>query len=242
LLLHHGTTSRYLKSILRHGLRPRGSKRSTFRHFVESCREVVYLTDYASIFYAMNATGPSSRWCIVEVETDRLDAAPFVPDEDYLTCARFPDRKMSDDEYKWWLEYHRDRLREYSQYWRDSLKENGTCGYYGTVPPEAITRVALFDPHSCPWLGALAHGAVPVLADTDWKREKFTPVTRFVFGDVSRSHEVDVLAPFPSLADVDQPDPELRRMLERFRRHHERLQLQLDEARREVIDLHPRSP
>ena len=40
----------------------------------------------------------------------------------------------------------RERMDEHRTFWHSSLDSLGTVAYQGTIPPEAITRVAFFDP------------------------------------------------------------------------------------------------
>ena len=91
MLLYHGTSEKAWNSIKKSGIRPRGlSKKSNWKHSIESNPDTVYLTDTYPLHFAMSAirqTGDKiDRVAIIEVDTDLLPGK-LVPDEDALEQA-----------------------------------------------------------------------------------------------------------------------------------------------------------
>ena len=107
--LYHGTSERYLSSILSNGLLPRtiSNQRSNWEHSIESSDDRVYLTKGYAPYFAYSACEENERWLIVEVDKDilvdefynnvdaKLYTLPgtnavdeawelFFPDEDYV--------------------------------------------------------------------------------------------------------------------------------------------------------------
>ena len=146
MILYHGTRASCAR-ILDEGIRPRGRRPGNWQHTVTSSAQTVYLTTCYGLYFAAHAAsagGIQDDAIIVELDTDRLDLASLVPDEDVLEQAlRGRDQVRGD---------LKRRTRHYrrlaatlggTDYWRESLAAMGTCGHLGTVPVEAITRVVL---------------------------------------------------------------------------------------------------
>lgn len=143
MLLYHGTSAKNLPSIRKHGLEPRGERKSEWD--VESDPNSVYLTDAYALHFASNAVGSTkSALAIIEVDTDKLDQLALMPDEDFLEAATRsnPEFAHIGKDMKERTYYFRDNGIFYAQYWKDSMKGLGNCRYGDTVPVSAITRIA----------------------------------------------------------------------------------------------------
>jgi hypothetical protein len=157
--LYHGTSSKYLKAILRKGIKPRGEpKQGNWKHSVTSNPKAVYLTQGYAIYLAQNAIQNQKRHdlVLIEVDTDKLNSCMFAPDEDYLEQATrgeevFPDAGKDMLERTLWF-----RERAWSWFhnaWHGSVEDMGTCSYYDSIPVSAITRVAQFPyDHPLRWM------------------------------------------------------------------------------------------
>jgi len=173
--LYHGTTEKIARLALIEGLRPReetGSK-GNWEHSIDSALNRVYLSAAYAGYFAYCAAGVDEKWGIVEVDTELLEPDKFYPDEDFMEQAsraqevpkwveEDPDDPMGDpyeelraanalpdkDRMKARTEYFRNNIWFYAHLWRDSVEHLGNCCYLGEIPPEAITRVSVFDPTS----------------------------------------------------------------------------------------------
>lgn len=152
--LYHGTNGAWLDSILRTGIRPRGSRKGNWEHnSIHSNRKCVYLTDSYAPYFALNATrGQEPSCAVIEVDTDRLDDFDLFPDEDFLEQASRNYENGPKGDMKRRTMYYRKRQFEYGSWlpcaspdggettwWEASLKYLGTCSHHGLIPPDAIT-------------------------------------------------------------------------------------------------------
>lgn len=147
--LYHGTAARHLASIRKHGIRPRGRKvKGNWKHTVASNPKAVYLTNAYALYFAYNATNDDDgkdQLAILEVDTDKLNIVQLMPDEDWLEQATrtIKGNKMAPfGGMSMRTMWYRKRILDYWHLWTKSLDGLGTCCYYGTIPPSAITRVA----------------------------------------------------------------------------------------------------
>jgi|HigsolmetaGSP11D_1036233.scaffolds.fasta_scaffold00317_2 Dynein, heavy chain len=141
--LYHGTSYSALRRIAHEGVVPRGDRESTFQKTAPSNPNAVYLTDtYPVYFAAVSANGGIGA--VIEIETNLLDEDRFNADEDVLEQTRtIPTPRGASLVER--VIYCRDRLNEERFDYRESLRKMGTCTYFGVIPPEAITRVAVVD-------------------------------------------------------------------------------------------------
>lgn len=157
--LYHGTTASAVEKIMAEGLRPRRHHgASNWRHTIESHEDAVYLsTAYAPYFGIVAANeeaerrddGAVPRVAVLEIETDYLDPARLVADEDAVeqilrrqkTPANYTQAVMIDRTKK-----IRDQMTAVRYDWQASLSALGNCAYLDAIPTSAITRVATFDP------------------------------------------------------------------------------------------------
>src|SRR5713226_8459285 len=80
--LYHGTTERYLNSILKIGISPRRRRKSNWN--VKSNPRAVYLTNVYALHFANAARASGEAALILEIDTDDLNSTLLAPDEDYL--------------------------------------------------------------------------------------------------------------------------------------------------------------
>lgn len=152
--LAHGTSERVARIVLEEGLRPRGETGSKghWKHTVDSSLETVHLTNSYAGYFAGCAAEPGERWAVIEVD---VDTDNLLPDEDFLEQASRGDplglqvmggARTMKDRTKWF----RDRLVDFQEHWKDSLEALGTVAHLGAIPPDQITKVALFDASNAP--------------------------------------------------------------------------------------------
>ena len=145
MILYHGTTERLLGTILRDGLRPRkpGTKGNWPK--VPSGSGRVYMTEGYAMYYAFATTREKERLVVLAIDTDKLDPWMFVPDEDWIAQRM----KMEDPSNTTPLLALTKRCRklavERADLWEYSLKDMGTVGYLGTIPPSAIVKYAIIE-------------------------------------------------------------------------------------------------
>ena len=151
-LLYHGTTARSVLKILEQGLRPRGRRKGNYANALSSDNRNVYLTTIYGPAYACRSR---PRWsemlAVVEIDFTYLDTSFLRPDEDFLAQSILPFHLPADAASR--LAVHeavRRRGDDFQEMWGASLDGLGTVAYQGIVPPEAVTRVAVFDPKLVP--------------------------------------------------------------------------------------------
>lgn len=148
MILYHGTTARCLVSVLKDGLKPRGpGKKGNWQHSIESNPHCVYLTDAYAPYFAVQATRSNDKGMVIEVDTHQLNGYALLPDEDVLEQAgRGYDDVKGDMKAR--TKWYRKNIHQWAGggAWTKSLEVMGTCCFYGTIPPKAITRIALIPP------------------------------------------------------------------------------------------------
>lgn len=146
--LFHGTNLQALPAILRHGLLPRQAHprkgAGNWGHTAASNPRCVYLTDAFPLHFAQCAMSDElhDAAAILEVDVGQLDPGHLHADEDAIEqYMRGKDALPPDWSMKRRTVYYRTRAHLYSA--ADSLSLLGTCAYRGTIPPQAIHRVAI---------------------------------------------------------------------------------------------------
>lgn len=183
--LYHGTCASRLPMIMERGILPRsGSKRSNWDHSVTSNPNCVYLTSAYAIYFALCASKDGDGPVVLEVETDRLDQDMLVPDEDLMEQGT---RGQDDLPKSWTMQrrtcWYRKRLLEYNHAWRVSVENMGNCAYWGTIPPEAITRVATIDGKRQDTLCVMALDPSITIINYRIVGDKYRAMTAWLFGD-----------------------------------------------------------
>ncbi len=157
--LYHGTTEAVARLALTEGLKPRrATGKDNWAHTVNSSPDCVYLTTAYAAYFAINACGDNDRPAIIEIDTDGLESR-LLPDEDFLeqgtrgkvfTNPLF--KGMPKDNMERRTRWFRARLRKFAHLWESSIKHLGTCGSWGGVPAEYITRVVTWNAEKAPGL------------------------------------------------------------------------------------------
>ena len=187
--LYHGTREGTLPLILSSGLMPRKEKKGNWSHTVSSNPGAVYLTNSYAIHFAQSAVKSSKdRLLLIEVETDRMDQALFAPDEDFLEqgTREHPEFTHITDPASGWdmkkrtLWFRKRALSEFAGAWEQSLEKMGTCCFYGTITPAAITRYALI-----PITHRLTRMSDPTITILNYQilGGYYRQYTRYIFGD-----------------------------------------------------------
>jgi hypothetical protein len=137
--LYHGTSERYLDSILRHGIRPRGRRKKSNWDAYPSRPDCVYLTNSYAAYFAERAAAKGEKSLIVEVDVDEHDSR-LLPDEDFIAQAMAKQLKVSIESVHRGI---RDSLEGYAHHAMDSLTGLGNVCLKGTV--KSVTRYAIID-------------------------------------------------------------------------------------------------
>lgn len=196
MLLYHGTSESRARKIMVEGLKPRGKTgRTNWQHTIESNPKAVYLTDAYPAYFAYNASRDGERWAIIEVDTDKLDESKLHPDEDVLEQAG---RKFDHLQEKGMIErtrYYRRHART-NPNWEKSLQAMGTCGYYGEIPPEAITRVVFIDPEKIDggFLLSMIDCSISIM-NYRFCADKYRNYTRWIMGETMTPEDVGYFLP-----------------------------------------------
>lgn len=140
--LYHGTNPKWIKKIVKEGLKPRSlTGKSNWESVPEfkSRDDMVYLT-YSYPFYFSVQASEEYRLAVVEIDFTKLDEENFYPDEDVIAQATA--RKNN-----WPLkDVHlviKSQLEQVKDKWRGSLEAMGTLSHSGIIPPEAISRYVI---------------------------------------------------------------------------------------------------
>jgi hypothetical protein len=146
--LFHGTSGKYLESILKHGLLPRrfSKHKGNFAHTVQSDRNRVYLSDSYAPYFAWGTNGKDddNNPVVIAVDTDRFDNL-IMADEDAIEQVDRAQNKIKilDTKDIWRRTNKFRRLAPDLEYsgsftYEDSLATLGTCAVAGTIDPKAI--------------------------------------------------------------------------------------------------------
>ena len=111
--------------------------------------DMAYLTTTYALYFAYMTTNfeTESQIAIIEIDTDKLDKRKVYPYENFICdIVRRQNADFQPEEKNKKLhKYIRNNLEKYRGNWTESLKILGTVGYKGIIPPNAITRYAVFD-------------------------------------------------------------------------------------------------
>ena len=89
---------------------------------------------------------------VIEVDTDKLNPLNLIPDEDAIEQSLNYNGVMQHLSPAELLAWCRERVHRFAGHHDLSLRTLGTCAHLGTIPPTAITRVAVVDPDKAPHL------------------------------------------------------------------------------------------
>ena len=140
--LYHGTSEIHLQDILENGLRPRGEHDGNWSE-APSRHDRVYLTDTYPLFFADMALVGDERSVVIEIDTDHLEEDNMRPDEDFIVQVLHAQGKLPND-----IDIKQAAatfdVDGYAHEWEKSLLHLGNAAYVGTIPVEAITRIAIY--------------------------------------------------------------------------------------------------
>ena len=192
--LYHGTTEAVARAALIEGLLPRAETGDDEGNW-EDCPsnpELVYLTVAYAGYFAMAAAKDGERWAIIEIDSDLLDPNALLPDEDWLEqesrgqdlAEVFDDFPEGDGEAMTErTEWFRENIRAFRHLWDKSVERLGNCAHDGPIPPEAITRISLFDPNSNRFVAMAIIDPAICIMNYMLCGAKYRAVTAWLMGD-----------------------------------------------------------
>jgi len=136
--LYHGTSEQLAKLAPHQGIAPYDVKEDADadRTFSDTKHDLVYLSDVYPGQMAYAHSNSKERWGIIEIDVSALDLSLLLPAEDALST---PVRKPKDP---------RRRIFRSKMRWDRSVATCGLCVYNGTIPANAVRRVAIYNPFS----------------------------------------------------------------------------------------------
>ncbi|MEM7202835.1 MAG: hypothetical protein AAF628_21430 [Planctomycetota bacterium] len=170
--LYHGTHAGALDAILARGIEPYDPG--------DGHRVTVLSPTYPGQLAAA-ATPADGQALFVEIDTAALDVDQLYPDESLFLRALAQGQEASDE--------IRRRARQFAADYRDSWIESlsliGLCAYRAVVPIAAVTRWAVLDTQSRPWLAEhLLHQALSP-AEHAVRAEYHRAAIAWLFGDAA---------------------------------------------------------
>jgi len=182
--LYHGTTEKVARRALEVGLQPREEQEGNWKHTVEGGADRVYLTNSYAGYFAGCAAQEGERWGIVEVDVEALDELWLVPDEDFLEQASRGDVNGPPGSMIERTVWFRDHIKVFQGHWKLSLELLGNCAYMDEIPPEAISKVAIYNPSGDNPMGWMAMDPVICLMNYKICGEKYRALTRWFVGEL----------------------------------------------------------
>ncbi len=191
--LYHGTTEAVARKALKEGLKPRVVTGSEGNWEDNPSEEwLVYLTETYAAYFGFCASEGGNKIGIVEIDTDLLDVSNMRPDEDFLEQASRMGMELPDflqdeldectdmqERTAWFKNY----LGIFSELWDDSVGNLGNAAHFGTIPPEAITKVAIFDPASNPMIIQGALDPTISIMNFRFMADKYRAITAWLMGN-----------------------------------------------------------
>lgn len=185
--LYHGTSAKLLPTIMQHGIKPRGRRKSNWD--ISSHPNSVYLTTAYALYFASRAAKDKDDLVLLEVVPTALPAL-WAPDEDALEQA-LRNKDGVPGTVAGRTRYYRGLLAANrgpftAPVVQDSLRALGTCVHMGTVWPNAITRYAVIDRQQVD--KSLMWQAIdPTITITNYQLcgSRYRNMVRWVFGDTA---------------------------------------------------------
>lgn len=179
--LYHGTTERHLESILRDGLRPRGSANGGNWEAYPSRPDMVYLTTAYPLYFAAANANEGERLLILELELGELDDTRLYPDEDAVaqSISHRESRPLAEVQHEVVV-----NLEGWQDNWAHALKAMGTVAHQGTIDPETIRQAVLIDPDArmSPWLFMTMLDPTITILNYKVKGTFYTQLTEWAIG------------------------------------------------------------
>jgi hypothetical protein len=185
--LYHGTSADIARKAFEVGLLHRAATCLKSNWDCESSPHLVYLTETYAGFFASVASGKGGSWGIVEVDTDRLGEDNMVPDEDFLEQAtrgqKIPGLRARTmlGRTKWF----RENIHRFTHHWEDSVRCLGNAAHFGPIPPEAITRVCIFDTSTNKFVSWSCIDPVISLMNHRFMGDKYRALCRWFFDEIT---------------------------------------------------------
>ena len=206
MLLYHGTSHSSAILCLKEGIKPRGvlkRSRGNWGHTISSNSKAVYLTNSYAVYFANAASRGSDKLAILEVDTDLLGlygSMCLVPDEDAIEQSGRGRDGVPGDIVKR-TAFFRRRLSGYfgTDQWELSLELLGNCAFLGTIPPKAISRMAVIDIKKAIEFCMVAIDPVIVIKNQKIVGAKYRAITRWLFDGNSCLDEAEA-----TLSDFDK--------------------------------------
>lgn len=203
MFLYHGTNEETGYQILDQGILPRTrTKKSNWKHTIESNPDAVYLSDAYPMYFAIAAMPKGkSKGCVVEVDVRRLLPSLLAADEDVLEQVG---RQSKDGLPGHWdikrrTTYYRNHQKYFATKgfgYEKSLQYMGTCAYLGAVPLTSISRVAFFDTTKCRELAWAMMDPTITLINYRFCQTKYRWLTKFLFHDHEVNPKLDAMDEF----------------------------------------------
>jgi len=191
--LFHGTSSKYLNHILKHGISPASvtGNKGNWEHTITAHQDAVYLsTSYAPYFAMCSIKNErKEKALIIEVDPSQLQEEFLYPDEDVLPhIIKIEDSESLDINII--TQYFRDNIKDYQQYWEASLALLGNCAYHQIIPPKAFKTVALFDQmkNKSAWMKSVDPSIIPI--NYQILGHNYFALTRWMIGEKVTPQEV----------------------------------------------------
>jgi len=211
--LFHGTSESSVAGILKHGIIPRKlAKKDNWKHTISSNPQMVYLTDCYAGYFAQSAVKKDERWAIVEVELEHLDEGKLYPDEDCIAqTLRLQGHYIAID-LNTLTRRIRDSIDEWQEYWELSVRGIGGCAHRGVISRDAITRIALYDPKSNPFITLACLDPAISTLNHFFCQPKYSALTRWLMGERIRLEDLYSEAELSVMRN--DAEPYLQRVIE----------------------------
>lgn len=200
--LYHGTSSRYLKKILKNGLLPRTVTNNSNWDTMSGDDRVYLTTAYAPYYAIQSCKRKSDKPIIVEIDTNDLDMLNLIPDEDYMEQVSRGHDDLDD----------RMSMEERTELYRDnafaialkhpfifsamtSLDGLGTCAHFGAIPSDAISRIIQIDHIIAPDLAMIFLDPTITIANYRYVGNKYRWLTALVSGNVPDTDDAPTALP-----------------------------------------------
>ena len=241
--VYHGTSESVARAAMTEGLKTR-DELGIKSHWDQcpSRGDLVYLTQAYAGYFGFAASEPGGKIGILEIDLDLLDADLVLPDEDFIEQGtRGHDDQWQDHIIRESLrgldmaqrtEFFRDNLTMFSGLWEMSLEGLGNCAYMGSIPPEAITRICIYDPKKNGVITGMLLDPCISLMNYRFCGSKYRALCRWLIGD--QVNAGDLLMTPGIDCRIEGSDP--HGMMQQWVKQLEDLQVDLDQgAGRDLI-------
>jgi hypothetical protein len=145
------------------------------------------------------ASKEKQKWSIIEIDTDYLEEENLHPDEDFLEQAIKNVGPKTDIVKR--TRWFRDNVEKFSHLFDESVQSLGTCSHKGIIPPEAITRVSVFNPPQ--YLKFMAIDPMITLLNYQICSHKYISLTKWMIGDNIEAEDLDTFKGFTLRSDEE---------------------------------------